>query len=230
MWKIVLSDKTMDDTMKDLKAYHEQNIMQVEKDRYSLNSSLAFEFLRNTTKYHCFDKREGSIVSSVRDNDKVVSDPSIVAKLIIAHYKEVHRNPLISEKIEKTQFPSMKSLKKDEILHIMEKMSYDKAIAFDGLSDHMFNIHNRCKNKVLCSECKQKIAIIHNIFSPKYWNSERASIHFKARLIPLNKKFPNIPDVPDYRPIVVMSPIIKALELRMHKKLDNYLTHRLSHW
>lgn len=180
MWNIVLSDQSIEDTVKEIKSYHESNIKQAEDDRYSEKSAQAFEFLRNTTKYHCFDKKEGSIVSSVKDNDQIISDPDRVAKLIIDHYKEVHKDPLFDDKKPKIRFPQMKKLNKEEILHIMEKMSYEKAIAYDGLSDHMFNIHNRCRGseKKLCEDCEHKITIIRNLFEPKYWNSERSNIHF----------------------------------------------------
>lgn len=32
-----------------------------------------------------------------------------------------------------------------------------------------------------------------------------------GRLIPLNKNFPNVPEISDYRPIVVLSPLIKCI-------------------
>ena len=37
---------------------------------------------------------------------------------------------------------------------------------------------------------------------------------FEVRLIPLNKVWPNIPKVEDFRPIIVLSPIIKWMEMR----------------
>lgn len=37
---------------------------------------------------------------------------------------------------------------------------------------------------------------------------------FGLRIIPLNKKWPEIPTYKDLRPILVLSPIIKWLELR----------------
>lgn len=45
----------------------------------------------------------------------------------------------------------------------------------------------------------------------------------QCRLIPLNKKFPLTPGISDYRPIIVESPLIKLLELRLSKKLHNYM-------
>jgi hypothetical protein len=50
---------------------------------------------------------------------------------------------------------------------------------------------------------------------------------FEARLIPLNKVWPDIPKEDQFRPIVVLSPIFKWLERRFLPKLQNYLTTRL---
>ena len=43
-----------------------------------------------------------------------------------------------------------------------------------------------------------------------------------GRLIPLNKKFPHIPQVDQYRPIVALSPVVKFLEGAIVGYLRNY--------
>jgi hypothetical protein len=50
---------------------------------------------------------------------------------------------------------------------------------------------------------------------------------FQARLCPLNKVWPNIPLSEEFRPIVVLSPLYKFLELRFLSKLNTYLTQKL---
>jgi hypothetical protein len=50
---------------------------------------------------------------------------------------------------------------------------------------------------------------------------------FQARLCPLNKVWPNILLSEEFRPIVVLSPLYKFLELRFLSKLDTYLTQKL---
>jgi hypothetical protein len=47
---------------------------------------------------------------------------------------------------------------------------------------------------------------------------------FEARLVPLNKVWPDIPSKEQFRPIVILSPLFKWLEIRFTWKLSNYLT------
>ena len=47
---------------------------------------------------------------------------------------------------------------------------------------------------------------------------------FECRLIALNKEFPNIPSKKAFRPIVIVSPLVKFLELRFMPKLRRYLS------
>jgi hypothetical protein len=50
---------------------------------------------------------------------------------------------------------------------------------------------------------------------------------FQARLCSFNKVWPNIPLSEEFRPIVVLSPLYKFLELRFLSKLNTYLTQKL---
>jgi hypothetical protein len=50
---------------------------------------------------------------------------------------------------------------------------------------------------------------------------------FQARLCPHNKVWPNIPLSEEFRPIMVLSPLYKFLELRFLSKLNTYLTQKL---
>ena len=51
---------------------------------------------------------------------------------------------------------------------------------------------------------------------------------WSARLVPLNKVFPQTPTRTQLRPIMVQSPIIKLLEARFLPKLQRYLNDKLS--
>ena len=42
---------------------------------------------------------------------------------------------------------------------------------------------------------------------------------FKARLVPLNKKWPDIPKPDEFRPIAIISHLFKFIELRFMIKL-----------
>jgi hypothetical protein len=50
---------------------------------------------------------------------------------------------------------------------------------------------------------------------------------FQARLCPLNKVWPNIPLSEEFRPIVVLSPLYKFLNLRFFSNLNTYLILKL---
>ena len=55
----------------------------------------------------------------------------------------------------------------------------------------------------------------------------RLARSFEARLIPLNKVWPDIPNEDQFRPIVVLSPLYKWLERRFLWKLSRYMTDKL---
>jgi hypothetical protein len=50
---------------------------------------------------------------------------------------------------------------------------------------------------------------------------------FEARLVPLNKAWPDIPKADQFRPIVVLSPLFKLLERRFQRQLSRYMTNDL---
>lgn len=50
---------------------------------------------------------------------------------------------------------------------------------------------------------------------------------FEAKLIPLNKVWPEIPKANEFRPIAILSHLYKFIELRFIEKLDNYLINKL---
>ena len=50
---------------------------------------------------------------------------------------------------------------------------------------------------------------------------------FEARLVPLNKKYPDIPSYEEFRPIAILSHLFKYLELRFMEKIQNYLLNKM---
>jgi hypothetical protein len=64
-----------------------------------------------------------------------------------------------------------------------------------------------------------------------WWNNETikkiGEDLFEGRLIPLNKKYPNIPRGNEFRPIVVLSTAFKWLALRFMPKLNKYMRERM---
>ena len=91
-------------------------------------------------------------------------------------------------------------------------MSKDKGLADDGISDHWI-------------KTTEKWYLLNNI-----WNDdimENFSEIFKARLVPLNKKWPDIPNSDEFRPIAILSHFFKFLELRFADKLHDYLINKM---
>jgi len=53
-------------------------------------------------------------------------------------------------------------------------------------------------------------------------------VHFKCRLIALNKKHPLITKKDQFRPIIITSLLVKILEARLVKPLKRYMVYRLN--
>ena len=95
---------------------------------------------------------------------------------------------------------------------MQKRFSHDKALTFDGWSD---NFLKTCEERKLLTD---------------FWKDEaimKSNDIFEASLIPLNKVWPEIPTREQFRPIVVLSPLLKWIESRFLKKLQEYMLHRL---
>jgi hypothetical protein len=115
-----------------------------------------------------------------------------------------------------------------------KNVSQGKGISLDGVDDELFKIgrHKNCSAESYCQTCKKKIGILKSALDPEYWKTRQAKEHLNGRLVCLNKKYPKLPTIQDYRPIVVLSPIYKFIEgyimnsLRSHARagisLDQY--------
>lgn len=69
---------------------------------------------------------------------------------------------------------------------------------------------------------------MRQIVKKEFWEDELAKQHFRARLVCLDKRYPETPAVSDYRPIVIASPVIKFLEGLIKKELAVYMSERLN--
>ena len=110
-------------------------------------------------------------------------------------------------------FPSLPPISTEEVAELQKRLSYDKAISYDGLSDRAIkNIKNHA-------------------FLQDIWNQRNINIMKdigRSRLLALNKVWPNIPKADEFRPIVILSPLYKFLELRFLPKLNHYLLNRMT--
>lgn len=72
----------------------------------------------------------------------------------------------------------------------------------------------------------QNVSVLKDMWNDKCMKLV-SSKSFQARLIPLNKKWPDIPQEDEFRPIVVYSSLIKWLELRFLPPLQEFLKYKL---
>ena len=200
------------DAIEIIRDYWENFNKEIENQRFSTLSKPLFRYLNNAFKYKGLCQRDGSIVSSLyNDNGEFISDPEEVAVEIMKTMNELQSNP---EEIypSKLLFPKLPNINID---YIINKMWNGKALSTDFVSDEMFN-----------PVYKEKTAyVLRNL-----WNTDLNKLnqsHFNCRLIPLNKKHPNIPTRKDVRPIIVMSPLLKLLESGLLEDLMTYLVKEL---
>ncbi len=113
----------------------------------------------------------------------------------------------------------MRELTQGETVEIIRSLSVGKAIAFDGLSDVMFEgpeeVLNETANK------------LKDLWSTQWEEHISNEEHFKTRLIPLNKVHPKTPTASQFRPICISSPLVKILEGKLHSKLSTYSMEKL---
>jgi len=89
-------------------------------------------------------------------------------------------------------------------------MSKNKGITFDGFSDKWIKY--------------TQMTVIGDLWRRDTLESFKFG---QARLIPLNKAYPGIPTRSQFRPIVVLSPLFKWLELRFLKLLQDFCSNHL---
>jgi hypothetical protein len=220
--KIISSNKSKDEIVSQLNSEFQNLLSNFGNLRFSCKSKLAFKLLANLSKYKCVAKSGGGIVRRIQYmNGSIENNPEIVNKLIIQHFKTIHQNKQSTEiKTSKIRFPTLPRPSSEKAIWISSKFSNDKAVSFDGIEDSIFKIHSKCKTEP-CTKCKRKVNLIQSLWDQHYWNSGKGSKSFTCRLIALNKVFPSIPHVDKYRPIIVMSPLIKILEMYNSIKLKH---------
>jgi hypothetical protein len=201
-----------------IQEYWTEKAQENEESRFCEKSKEAFNFLKKTFRYHEYNRRDGSIISKVVNEDGTIThDEEEVSKKILEALKAIQFQP--EEKIyrQTVPFPNLPALSNSEIEEILNSLSTNKAIAYDGMTDSIFKKQYR----------KFTIPILKDIWNGMAKNKNIPQSHFDARLIPLNKIHPEIPKPKDCRPIIVSSPLIKLLESRLKKKLDQYMTSKL---
>jgi len=192
--------------------------------RFSQESRIAYQNLKRILKYHLFEKRDGAIINSIlKENNVITSDPKEIEQNLLTTMQEIqvdHNWPWI----EKKQFPRLKVIDEQMAMEIIAGLATNKAIAFDGCSDILFK-ENKDKKQV----CNRTLTArkLCDIWRTELNEIQEVEDTWDARLVPLNKVFPQIPTRTQLRPIVVQSPLIKIMEGRFLRKLQDYLIFRL---
>ena len=137
--KLLFSDCEDEDLARIISEYWREKAHEVEEDRFGGRLKEAFKFMKSVFKYHEYDRRDGSIISRiVGDGGEVICDPGEVNKRVIHNLKTLQTKEdevLYSQPIP---FPVLKELTIQEMEQILEVLSTHKAVAYDGLSDVMF--------------------------------------------------------------------------------------------
>ena len=196
-----------------------------ENIRFSQASKHAYQIIKGVLKYHLFEKRDGGIISSIqREDGEITTDQKEVEALLLQTLREIQ----VDEKwgsIEKKEFPRLRDLSPTEMETTLENLSTNKAIAWDGVSDLLFDPQKKGKSQTSFLEITaRKLKDLWRTNLDQFQNMEDT---WATRLVPLNKVFPQHPTRFQLRPIMIQSTIVKALEARFLSKLQDYLTFRL---
>ena len=209
----ILTSEEDDDTLKIIKEYWKEKNTEYENQLLSNQLRKAFQYMKKLTKFHEYNRRDGSIINKVIKEDKsVTSNTDEVNRLVLDNLKNIQTKddqPFYTQEIP---FPEYQLISHSELDYILSKLFQGKAITYDGISDCLFSPENK--------------KIIHNKLRD-IWNANFEPQIFETRLIPLNKVHPNTPTPKDCRPIAVSSPMIRLLESRPRKTLEMYMIEKL---
>jgi len=206
--KLLFSSADDEDFAKIISEYWKEKAAENEANRFQGRMSEAFKFLRKIFKYHEYDRRDGSIIGKIKgEGGDVISDPREVNKKIIQHLKTIQTKEGESEYLTPLPFPRLDALSMKGMEEVISSLSTNKAIAYDGLSDVMFNREWKELTTYKLRDLWDTFAELQRVHL----------VHFEARLVPLNKVYTRLPSASDCRPIIITSSIVRLLEL------DNYM-------
>lgn len=198
-----------------------------EEQRYSQHSGTAYKQLKTILKYHMFQKRDGGIINSILKEDGTITDrQEEIEELLLKTMEEIQ----VDDKwgwIEKKEFPKLERLNKQDMEIILSSLARNKAIAYDATSDILFDNYSPLCDEGELSNLDKTAIKLRNIWRIDLDLVPNMENTWDARLVPLNKVFPETPTRDQLRPIIIQSTIIKIIESRFASKLHNYLDNKL---
>jgi len=207
-----------DDIREIISHYWKEKYEENQELRLSGDSKSSFEFLNKVMKYHD-NRRDGSIISEIVDEKgTTISNEDEVNKILIQELQKIQVKEDQPKYELPTPFPILPLPSEHEMEYMLSNLTSDKALSFDGITDSIFKKEYR-------EEVKEKFKTLWNDFAT---HDDIDELHFDARLIPLNKVHPQVPTSQQCRPIVVSSPIVKLLEIRLKEKLERYSIKKLT--
>ena len=177
--------------------------------RFTSFQGKAFQIIRTITKYDQFLKRDGSIITVIKDsNGTIVTNPSNVQENLIQYLRSRDENltkdhppePLIS-------FPFLPPISDQELIDLVENISSHKALSPFPVPDELLK----------CIKSRDSFEQLLECWDPSFLNSFPEIFESK---LPLNKIHPLVPTVKQMRPIVVTNVIFKLVESRFLSKLQ----------
>jgi len=122
-----------------IRSYFLQFNQNLEDKRFSNLSKEFFRYLRKVFKYDSYNKRDGSIISSILTEDgNILTNPDDVNEQLITTLKELQLDASKPHP-KNLMFPQLPVKSKDEMKDILSKLSVNKAIAWDGVTDSIFH-------------------------------------------------------------------------------------------
>ena len=150
----------------------------------------------------------------MKDDGVITQDVDEVSSILVTVLKDIQYASEAEQYTGTLPFPDLPQLSEGEVMHIFESLASNKAMSFDLFSDSIL------KNE---QAVKKLSTILTDLWSSKLNDLDRLSDIFKARLVALNKVHPNIPRKTEFRPIVIMSLVVKIMESRWLPKLKEYM-------
>lgn len=177
--------------------------------RFSPMQGYAFKIIRQITKYDCFLKRDGSIITVLKlQCGRIITYEHEVNRLLLKvltdreqYLLRVHGNFSLDPP------PALPPLTNQQISSLISRLATKKALTDFPIPDEF--IHSAQSEAFLTS--------LNLLWNPTFLLNNNEI--FDSRLIPLNKVHPNVPEPHQMRPIVVTNVLFKLLEMRLNDVL-----------
>ena len=216
---LLLSVQEEESITETIRMYWEGFWMNIESERYSQLSKKAFDILRSLCKYHLFEKRDGSVVNQIRlDDGRIITDSKQISSLLISVLNDIQNSEEFHQYAGNLPFPDLPQLDPSEIKLLLSKLSTGKAVSFDLFSDLVL------RDEELLIRLSE---LLKDLWSGKLNDLDSLGEIFKARLVALNKAHPRVPNKEEFRPIIILSLIVKIMEARWLPKLQEYAIKKL---